>query len=907
MALTIGTQLGSHEITGLLGKGGMGEVYRARDLKLKREVAIKILPDEFSRDPERVSRFQREAEVLASLNHPNIAAIYGLEKHDGSHFLVLELVEGETLADQLTRGPITIEESLKLAQQIADALQAAHEKGVIHRDLKPANIKITHDGTVKVLDFGLAKTDQVEPSGGAVSNSPTQRTLASTPGMILGTAPYMSPEQAKGRAVDRRTDIFAFGCVLYEMLSGKRAFEGEDISDTLASVLRAEPDWKALPRDASPTLRTLIQRCLAKDRAQRIADMSVAKFLLTEPAFTGSNSPQTRSRLKTTLSVAVVVLLSILASAALIWKLRPPTAPPPLVGFPINLPEGQTFNSSQLPNLAVSRDGTQIVYASNSRLYHRSLSEFEARPIPGSESTDVTAAPVLSPDGRSIAYVSSTSIKRIPTEGGNPVPIGTTIGIEGMSWDTEGIVTGERDGSIVRFSPDGGKPERLVLPKDDEAVYGPQILPGGESILFTVGSRRNPDLWDEAKIVVQSLKTGERKTLIDGGSDGRYLASGHLVYAVSGTVWAVPFDLRRQTVSGRGVPVIQGVRRGVTSPLGSAVTQLSISDTGTLIYIPGPATLTGDARSLVLTERTGARKPLPLPPGPYRHPRVSRDGKHAAVETDDGREAYVSIYDLSTPNPLRRLTFGGHNRFPIWSGDSQFVAFQSDREGDLGIFMQRADGSSPRAERLTKPEPGVSHVPESWSHDGRTLLFSAKKADTFSLWILSLADKKVMSFGNVQSLEPIGATFSPDGRWVAYTWTDARSPDRGSPNRGVYVQPFPPTGELYQVPREYRDFHPAWGATAAELFYIPTIRRLSVVSVQTKPSLTFGKAVNLPTPATQDRASPVVRDYDVMPDGQAFLSTVPAEVQGVSGANAPPQIRVVVNWFRELQERVPVK
>src|SRR5215510_6704226 len=364
MSLQIGQRVGSYEITSLLGKGGMGEVYLARDARLDRSVAIKSLPEQFETDADRLARFEREAKILASLNHPNIGAIYGLEKHDGRHILVLELVDGQTLADLVARGPMPVNESLRLAVQIAEALQAAHEKGVIHRDLKPANIKITLDGTVKVLDFGLAKAGDVESSDGdGLSNSPTLRTLASTPGMILGTAAYMSPEQAKGRPVDRRTDIFAFGCVLYEMLTGKRAFEGDDVSDTLAAVLRAEPDWNTLPREISPALRTLIQGCLAKDRAKRIADISVTKFLLTEPSFAGSTSSQPRSRLRTALLIAAVVLLSIAAGGVLVWKLGPPTPAAPVITFRIDLPEGQTFNGNTMPNVAISRDGARIVYA----------------------------------------------------------------------------------------------------------------------------------------------------------------------------------------------------------------------------------------------------------------------------------------------------------------------------------------------------------------------------------------------------------------------------------------------------------------------------------------------------------------------------------------------------------------
>jgi serine/threonine-protein kinase len=459
-----GTRLAHYDIKSPLGKGGMGEVYRANDQKLGRDVAIKILPKDFAQDADRLARFQREAKLLASLNHPNIAAIHGLEYANDTHFLVLELVEGETLADHLSRGPMPVDESLKLATQIAEALQAAHEKGVIHRDLKPANIKLTHDGTVKVLDFGLAKAGDIEPSdANALSNSPTLRTLASSPGIILGTAAYMSPEQAKGRPVDRRTDVWAFGCVLYEMIAGKRAFEGDDLSDTLASVLRAEPDWSALPTATPATLRTLIQRCLAKDRAQRIADMSVVKFLLAEPAFTVSALPQSQSRLKSTLLIATVALLSIVAGGAVVWRLRPQSTAPAVVRFRIDLPEAQTFNSPSRANLAVSPDGAQIVYAANGRLYSRSISDVEAHPIRGSESNEAQVSwPIFSPDAQSIAYFTEGIIKRIPVDGGAAVVVGPSSGPLGMSWTRDGIVFAQSDGSVVRLWPDGRPPGRLL-------------------------------------------------------------------------------------------------------------------------------------------------------------------------------------------------------------------------------------------------------------------------------------------------------------------------------------------------------------------------------------------------------------------------------------------------------------
>src|SRR5262245_17214923 len=428
MSLQIGQRVGSYEITSLLGRGGMAEVYLARDARLDRSVAIKTLPEQFESDAERLARFEREAKILASLSHPNIGAIYGLEKHDGRHVLVLELVEGQTLADLVARGPMPVNESLRLAVQIAEALQAAHEKGVIHRDLKPANIKITRDGTVKVLDFGLAKAGDVESSDGdGLSNSPTLRTLASTPGMILGTAAYMSPEQAKGRHVDRRTDIFAFACVLYEMLTGKRAFEGEDVSDTLAAVLRAEPNWSALPEEVSPGLRTLIQRCLAKDRTKRVAEISAAKLVLSEPDFMGSAGASAVASATSPLgsrwtASSLVIAALILAGGALVWLLRTPQVAPAVVRFSIRLPDGLTFANPRNGNIDISPDGAQLVYAAadsanSRRLYSQSLSDFDAKAISGSETKLQISNPTFSPDGQWIAFSGDQTIKRIAVNG----------------------------------------------------------------------------------------------------------------------------------------------------------------------------------------------------------------------------------------------------------------------------------------------------------------------------------------------------------------------------------------------------------------------------------------------------------------------------------------------------------
>jgi WD40 repeat protein len=492
-------------------------------------------------------------------------------------------------------------------------------------------------------------------------------------------------------------------------------------------------------------------------------------------------------------------------------------------------------------------------------------------------------------------------VKRISVDGGTPVTV-ARAGAAGtsISWRREGIVVGQGSQGILRISRDDVNPERILSMKD-EGAFEPHLLPGGDAVLFTVAKSDAVDRWDwdSAKIAVLSLKDGRRNTLIDG-SGARYLPSGHLVYAKGGMVLAVPFDVKQQKILGEAIPVLEGVRR-IPNTGGP---ELSVSDTGTLIYVAGPATLSRRTRNLIITDRNGSTTPLPMPPGPYLHPRVSRDGKQLAVGIEDSQAANISLYDLSSPAAFRRLTFEGHNRFPVWSGDSQSIAFQSDREGDLGIFMQRSDGSSP-AERLTKSEVGVAHIPESWSPDGRTLLFSASKDRTFSLWTLSLDTRKITRFGNMESRMQFGATFSPDGRWVAYMLFK-RGSEASPLDNGVYVQPFPATGLSYQVPKESFDFHPVWGTSSAELFYIPSQNRLSMVPVRTQSKLTFGKAVTLPKPATHDRLNDEVRDYDVMPDGR-FLSSVPAADENVSGPDAAPQIRVVLNWFEELKQRVPIK
>jgi serine/threonine-protein kinase len=915
MPLSSGTRLGPYEVVSLLGSGGMGEVYRARDTKLGRDVALKILPDSFTHDPERLARFRREAQVLASLNHPHIGAIYGLDEANGTQFLVLELVDGDSLSNRIARGPLPVDEALAIAKQIAEALEAAHEKGIIHRDLKPANIALTTDGNVKVLDFGLAKAPEatsgapLDPADSPTLTSPAMMTGV---GVILGTAAYMSPEQAKGLAADKRSDVWAFGCVLYEMLTGKRAFEGEDVSDTLAAVLRGEPDWTALPLDTPPAIHALIRRCLKKDRRHRIADISTVLFVIDEPSIvapTTSAAPQPivtprpwwRRAIPAT--VASLVVGAIVAIAA--WNLRPSPPPPSVTRFLFTLAEGQQFTNTGRQLVAMSPDGTQLAYVANQRLYLRSMSETEARPIQGSQDPQGVMSPTFSPDGRSIAFVSQRdrALKRIAVGGGVAVTICLIPNISlGVSWGTDGIVFGQRGGDIMRVSPNGGQPEILVSIKNDEA-FGPQVLPGGDAILFTLptgigtnvgGGNSGPVDWDNAQIVVQSLRSGERKTLINRGSDAHYVPTGHIVYALGGVLFAVPFDLRRLQVVGGPVPIVEGVRRGGAT--GSA--NFSFSNNGSLAYVPGPVSTS--QQDLAFFDRQGNTEPLKLQGGLYSYPRVSPDGKRVAVETDDGKDANIWIYDLGGTSSMRRLTQDGRNEFPVWSADSESVAFQSNREGDRGIFWQRADGSG-TAERLTKPGPETAHVPLSWPRDGKRFLFSMSKGSSTSLWTFSLPDKQASPVGDGQSANQTDGAFSPDGRWVAYTST----PRTGGLSV-VFVQPFPSTGAKYLITGAYA--HPLWSPDGNELFSSGSgPAQVQVVSVTTQPSFVFGDRTLVPgVQGAIDRGPFAPRNYDITPDGKRFIGVV-VSGQARSGESTAPQIQVVLNWFEELKRLVPTK
>ena len=894
----IGTRVAHYEITAHLGSGGMGDVYRATDTKLGRSVAIKLLPAAFALDAERLTRFRREAQALAALNHLNIAQIYGIEDSAETSCIVMELVEGETLQARIQRGPIAIAEALSIAKQIAEALEAAHEKGVIHRDLKPGNIMLS-DGKVKVLDFGLAKAYDSPSASADLAHSPTMVSMAATSaGVILGTAAYMSPEQAKGRAVDRRTDIFAFGCVLYEMLTAKRAFDGEDVTDILGAVLRVEPDWSHLPDGVPPGVRRLLRLCLEKNPKNRRSDATDIRLdlehVLSEPAAAAGAAIEIRKRplWARGAAVASALVLGGIVSGVAVWNLRPEADTGALTRFAVTLPQDQTFSNTGRKFVAVSPDGSAVAYTANSRIYYRRMSELEARPITGTETFQAVLNPVFSPDGRSLAFWagSDRTLKKIAVSGGAAVTLcAADVGVFGLSWSEGGLVFGQGSGGIYRVSENGGKPELLVRATNGETTHGPQVLPGGKAILYTARSAANSD-WDKAQIVVQSLEPGSgRQLLIDGGREARFVSTGHLVYAYQGTLFAIPFDVNGLKTTGGPTPVVEGVRNaGATT----GASQFSVADNGTLIFVPGPLSggNSGALRTLAFRDRSanGVER-LKVQPRSYSFPRVSPDGTRVAVSMDEDKSD-VWIIDLAGGSAPRQLTLGGNSRIPVWSADGLRVAFRSNREGDDSIYWQKADGTG-TADRLTKAETGTFHVPGSWSPDGKYLSYTVIKGNEGTVRILSLADKKDSVFAERASYP----AFSPDGRWLAY-----QSDETGQ--RLVFVQPFPATGTKHPI---VPGGQPFWSHDGSELFYNPAQQQIGVVRITTRPAFSFGEPLVFATAGLQSRNPGVApRVWDIAPDRKRLIGVIDATESAASGDAAMPQIEVVLNWFTDLRTRV---
>ena len=889
----IGRQLGSYSIRSLLAKGGMGEVYCARDTKLGRDVALKILPADFARDPERLSRFRREARLVAALNHPNIAAIYGMEESDGVHALVMELVPGETLAERA--GPVPAGEALRIALQIAEALEAAHEKSIIHRDLKPANVRVTAEGKIKVLDFGLAKAFAREQNEVDLSAAATM--TGTEDGRILGTPGYMSPEQARGKTVDTRTDVWAFGCVLYELLTGAHAFRGETLSDTIAAVLEREPDWQALPASTPARVQELLRRCLQKDAKRRLQAIGDARIEIEEAlaataatTVTDKGGVQSRTVLRTVqrrgvLAGLAAVIVAFVAGVAT-WKLKsaPPSAPLPISRFTITLPTGQRLAEPDQPAVALSPDGSRLVYAASAggvqQLYLRAMDSVESRPI---AETEGAGGPFFSPDGQWLGFFAGGRLQKISVSGGAPVTLsGLSFG-GGGGWGSQGIIAfSPLVGSALQQVPQAGGAAQLLtrLDKGENTHRWPEFLPGGKALLFAASP--NPGDWTNAWLVVQSIETGERKNLVEGATQPHYAPPGYLVYAQGGTLMATPFNPRRLALTGAAVPIVENV---LQSP-GTGAAHYSFSSSGSLVYVSGG--IQAIRLILVWVNRKGAEQPMAPAPHAYIHPRISPDGRRVAVGiTEQG--GHVWIYDLSLET-LTRLTFeGSGNNFPAWTPDGRRIAFRSNRAGAVNVFWQLADGSG-GLEQLTTN--GIR--PSSFSPDGRLLAFGREldPGTGNDIWVLRLSDRKTEPFLRTRSNEG-GAQFSPDGHWLAYVSDESGRPE-------IYVQPYPGPGGKWQISTE-GGTEAIWNPNGRELFY-RSGSKMMAVDVTTQPTFSAGNPKLLfegpyrPSPSDQP-------NYSVSHDGQRFLMLKTSD----KPEQAATQINVVLNWFEDLKKKMPAK
>jgi serine/threonine-protein kinase len=900
MALNIGSRFGSYEILQSIGAGGMGEVYKARDTKLGRDVAVKVLPDVFAGDSERLSRFQREAQVLAALNHPHIAQIYGLEDSAATNTrcIVMELVEGEGLDQRLDRGPLPVEEAIRIGHDIAGALEAAHDRGIIHRDLKPANVMVTPDGHVKVLDFGLAKAIG-EAGEVIVSNSPTLSMAATQQGLILGTAAYMSPEQARGKPVDKRADVWSFGCVLYEMLTGKRVFDGSDTSEILAGVIKSEPAWADLPESVPPALRIFLRRCLEKDLRRRVHDIGDVRLAL-EGAFD----------VPAPVAAAVVVpvrraprwriaalLVGLSAAAALaagfaVWShfRREPESIVRFVASPLST-NALGANATD-PDLAISPDGSHVVYqtgpsAETSGFYVRSLDSLEPQQLRGLIGP---RSPAISPDGNWIAYLEGLTLKKVALNGGPAVTItnGFKGAPRGLSWVGNDIVFATSDPAtgLLRVSAGGGDPQVLTKPEPDKGEldhFFPQILPGGKGVLYTIIPRDGQA--ENFQIAVLDLATGKRSVLIRGGTSPHYAVSGHIVYAAVGTLRAIAFNPETLQVHGNPVPVVEHV---LTKSSGAA--DFDLAQNGALAYITGSG-IGGNDRTLVWVDRQGHEELTGAPQRAFAYPRISPDGNRVALDIRD-QENDTWIWDF-TRRTLLRLTFDpGINRGVAWSPDGKRVAFSAQRDGSENLYWQNADGTG-TAERLTT-ESGVQ-FPVSFSPDGSYLLFNQPDAPPYDLGMVSMkGEHKTRMILNTPFNE-LNGEISPDGRWLAYESNESGSVE-------IYVRPFPDINTGRWQVSTGGGTRPLWARNGRELFYL-TGNKMMAVPVLAGSAFMAGAPQML---FQTNLLSPFAgRSYDVSPDGRRFL--IIKDARATDASAAPSQLVVVLNWMQELRRLVPLR
>jgi eukaryotic-like serine/threonine-protein kinase len=899
LSLTPGTRLGVYEITAPIGAGGMGQVFRARDTRLDRDVAIKILPEAFAHDADRLARFQREAKTLASLNHPNIAGIYGLEESGVVTALVMELVEGEDLSQRIACGAIPLDEALPIAKQIAKALEAAHERGIIHRDLKPANIKVRADGTVKVLDFGLAKAlDPPRASNLDVTNSPTLSLHATQAGVVLGTAPYMSPEQALGKSVDKRSDVWAFGVVLFEMLTGQRAFEGDGFSTTVAAVMMTQPPWHALPTATPTEVRRLLLRCLQKEPTRRLRDIGDALLDLDDASTEQSTTPQLGRPVHGSGTWRYagwgVAALALILAATVSFRHRADAMPieRPVIRASIVLPGDQKLASgdSAYP-MAISNDGGRIAYVSEvegrSQLYVRELAALEAKAVPG---TSGAAHPFFSPDGQWVGFLADGALQKAAVSGGSPLRICNVSAVSmGATWGPDNtIVLALRGAGLSKVSASGGTLEPLA---GASPGMWPEFLPDGKTVLYTTGTGGAGSALAALSLDGRSNRIVARTTDAQGagpavlGTGGgiaqaRFVSSGYLVYGQSpGIVRAIPFDVTSLTTTGSPVPLVDSIERGRN---GGAV-YFAVSRTGLLVYAS-----TGERHQLVWVDRSGTATPVSADRAAFRNPRVSPDGRRIVVAANDQtRRSDIWIYDAER-GTKNRLTTTGHNLAPVWTPDGAHITFAG-----RGLVQVPADGGGgrdvllPSEQVLAHLARGTTAYPTAWSPDGRTLLFQADEED---MWAIQRGLGSAPVPLLVRPAHDYGGAFSPDGRWIAYTSDESGRSE-------VYVAHYPDLGSRVTVSTE-GGAYPRWSREGRELFYRQG-DALMAAAVDTTREFRAERPQRLF--AGQFTGTGGDAAFDVSPDGKRFAMIKSDE------ASTLQQLTLVQNWLEELSARAATK
>jgi eukaryotic-like serine/threonine-protein kinase len=910
----VGRRLGTFEVRSLLGRGGMGEVYRAHDTKLGRDVAIKVLPQAFTADAGRVASLEREARVVAALNHPNIAGIHGLAESEGIRGLVLELVEGQTLAQHLDAAVssppgLRLKEVLTIARQIADALEAAHEKGITHRDLKPGNVKVTPDGVVKLLDFGIAKVVSGESPGRDFTQAQTV-TDATRSGLIAGTAAYMSPEQARGKSVDKRTDIWAFGCVLFEMLSGKTAFQGDTVSDTIAAILERDPDWSTLPSNTPRAVRRLVQRCLEKDPKQRLHDIGDARLEIdqiiqspTEDVDADVALHQSRTwRRRTKLAAAAAVVLA-LSTAGVAWlalaREGTVAGDARVSRFTLDFPKGTVTAPTLDKALAFSPDGTHLALTPwPGPPVVRRLDGLDTRPIEDSKPAVCRNAPMFSPDGAFVSWIEWNGIVgaqrplfKASVAGGTPVKITDYDHFHTGDWSADGWIywTNTYPGGIVRVRDSGGPIEpvtELDAANGERSHRFARLLPGGDALIYTVATA-GITTYDDARIDVWDLKTRQRKTLVTGGSAAVYSPSGHIVYARAGSLFAVPFDLERREVTGAPMQVVDDVM--MSRNTGAA--HFAVSHRGDLAYVPGA--VEGGNRTLVWVDRSGKAETVPLDPASYLYPRLAPDGQTMAVEIEGPNHDFY-FYDFAR-TVLSKVTTDGLSHNPVWSPDGKRLAFRSWLAGGMTMWWMNAD----RSETPERLDPkGTRQNPVSFSPDGKFISFDQKDADTEDdAWIMPVAGGGEARPIARSKFGEGSAKFSPDGRWIAYSSTESGRPE-------IYVQPFPGLGPKIQISNA-GGTDPMWRRMGGELYYRQG-NKMMAVSVDARgpqlqasaPAMLFEGVYYEGTGASCEMGGPAAANYDVTPDGKRFLM-VRDNSAGIFGTRAI----VVLNWAEELKAK----